>query len=109
MLIWVPGSCAAAEAQPQATAFGDLWQHVKSGDTVFVMDGSGRETTGVFAKVSDSNLSFGAVGALIDHFIKGRTVVFRVRSTALRLRPDATVGRHGVSASLWFGRISRLP
>ena len=140
---------------------------MKSGDTVFVMDGSGRETTGVFAKVSESNLSllvdgqlqdllvtdvrqiarrgdsvwngfligaaigaviagtasascddavyecahpaaeaaagaavFGGIGALIDHFIKGRTVVFRVKSTALRLRPGAAVGRHGVSASL---------
>ena len=166
-LVLVLGSCAAAEAQPQASAFGDLWQHVKSGDTVFVTDGSGRETTGVFAKVSDSNLSllvdgqlrdlpvmdvrqiarrgdsvwngfligaalgaaieiasfancddtyeecvhpaaagavgglvFGGVGALIDHFIKGRTVVFRVKNTALRLRPGAAVGQHGVSASL---------
>ena len=43
---------------------------------------------------------FGGIGALIDHFIKGRTVVFRVKGTALRLRPDAAVGRHGVSASL---------
>ena len=65
-LVLVLGSCVAAEAQPQASAFGDLWRHVKSGDTVFVMDGSGRETTGVFAKVSDSNLSLLVDGQLQD-------------------------------------------
>jgi len=142
------------------------------------MDGSGRETAGVFAKVSDSNLSllvdgqlqdlpvtdvrqsarrgdpvwngfligagigaalgvatfvdcdeliyeecphpatggvvfgltFGGAGALIDHFIRGRTVVFRVKGTALRLRPDAAGGtawRERVTGG--FGELARLP
>jgi len=168
VLAWVLilGTCAAAQAQP-VSAFPDLWMRLKSGDKVFVLDGSGRETAGVFAKVSDSTLSllvdgqlrelpptdvrqiarqgdslmngfligaaigggleaaafsscddiydeclhpaaaaaigglfFGGVGALIDHFIKGRTVVFRVKSTALRFRPGVDASQRGVRASL---------
>jgi hypothetical protein len=167
MLSLVFGGCAAAEAQQPVSSFADLWMRLKSGDQVFVTDGSGQETAGVFAKVSDSSLSllvegqvrdvpsgdvreiakqgdslmngfligagigavleaaafvdcdealeeclhpaaaaaigglvFGGVGALIDHFIKGRTVVFRVKSTALRLRPGLSVGQGQVTASL---------
>ena len=160
------GGCAAAEAQP-VSSFADLWMRLKSGDRVFVIDGHGQETVGVFAKASDSSLSllvegqlrdvpltevreiarqgdslkngfligagigavlgaaafadcdeafeaclhpgaaaaiegvvFGGMGALIDHFIKGRTVVFRVKNTALRLRPGLSVGQGQVRASL---------
>jgi len=47
---------------------------------------------------------FGAVGALIDHFIKGRTPVFRVKQTAVGIRPAIAVRQHTVSASLVFSR-----
>jgi lipoprotein signal peptidase/ribosomal protein L24 len=144
-----------------------LRSRVKAGDTVSVTDGSGHQTTGAFAKVSDSTLSLlvggqprdipftdvrevtkqgdsvwngfwigagigavvgalaggalasegwsaeavpvfaaatalggGGVGALVDHFIKGRTVVFRAKSTALRLHPSFSLARHGVSLSM---------
>jgi hypothetical protein len=167
MLALVFAGCAAAEAQQPVSSVADLWMRVKSGDRVFVKDGSGEETAGVFAKVSDSTLSlsvdgqlrdipvadvreiarrgdspmngfligagvgavleavafvgcdeaheeclhpaaaaaigvvvFGGVGALIDHFIKGRTVVFRVKSTALQLQPGLSVGQGQVRASL---------
>ena len=42
------------------------------------------------------------IGALIDYFHKGHTVVFRVKGTALRLRPELNVERRGVSASMAF-------
>jgi hypothetical protein len=45
---------------------------------------------------------FGGVGALIDYFIKGRTVVFRVKSTALRVLPGVSIGQGRVRASLVF-------
>jgi len=57
--------CAAAEAQP-VSSVADLWMRVKSGDKVFVKDGSGEETAGVFAKVSDSTLSLLVDGQLRD-------------------------------------------
>jgi hypothetical protein len=52
------------------------------------------------AAAAFGGLVFGGVGALTDYFIKGRTVVFRVNSTALQLRPGLSVGRGQVRASL---------
>ena len=37
---------------------------------------------------------------LIDHFVKGRTVVFRVPATSVRLRPELSVERGAVRLSL---------
>jgi hypothetical protein len=166
-LTLILGGYACAEAQQPVSSFADLWMHVKSGDTVFVTDGSGQQTAGVFTKVSESTLSlvvdgqprevpaadvreiakrgdsllngtligagigavlegaafvdcdetteecihpaaaaamgaivFGGAGALIDHLRKGRTVVFRVKTAAVRLRPDVVIRRGGVSASV---------
>jgi hypothetical protein len=149
------------------SSFADLWMRLKSGDRVFVIDGAGQETVGVFARVSNSTLSllvdgqmrelpstevreiarrgdsllngfligagigavleaaafadcdevfeeclhpaaaaavggvvFGGIGALIDHFIKGRTVVFRVKSTALRLQPTVSVAQNRTKVSI---------
>jgi hypothetical protein len=159
---------ASADAQSEPS-LADAGKHLKLGDRVFVSDGRGHETTGVFAKLSDSSLSvlvngqveeipvaeirqidrrgdsllngfligaaigaglevavyascdeaisdclnpggaaavgagvFGAVGALIDHFIKGRTPVFRVKQTAVGIHPSITVRERAVSASLVF-------
>jgi hypothetical protein len=47
-------------------------------------------------------LVYGGIGALIDHFIKGRTVVFRVQGTAFRLSPGFSVGQREVRASIVF-------
>ena len=163
------GGGSAAEAQQPVSSLNELWMRIKSGDRVFVTDGSGRETAGVFAQVSASTLSlvvdgqlhdipsvdireiakrgdsvwngfligasvgavlgaltgaavgceecdepvsgaaelavgqgifFGGVGALIDYLIKGRTVAFRVSTTALRFRPVLSVGQRGVHASM---------
>ena len=166
MFLLVLSGCAAAEAQP-VSSFPDLWMRLKSGDRIFVTDGGGQETSGVFAKVSDSTISllmegqvrempstevreiarqgdsllngfligagigaaleaaafadcdefyeeclnpaaaaavgglvFGGVGALIDHFIKGRTVVFRASRTAFHLRPAISIGQGRLRASL---------
>src|SRR6266550_2501074 len=65
-LALVLSSCAAAQAQQPVSSFADLWMRLKSGDRVFVTDGSGRETAGVFAKVSDSALSLLVDGQLRD-------------------------------------------
>ena len=165
-LVGAGPASAFAQTEPSLT---DAGKHLKMGDRVFVSDGRGHETTGVFAKLSDTSLSvlvngqveeipvaeirqidkrgdsllngfligaaigaglevavyascdeaisdclnpggaaavgagvFGAVGALIDHFIKGRTPVFRVKQTAVGIRPSITVRQHAVSASLVF-------
>jgi hypothetical protein len=45
-------------------------------------------------------LVWGGLGALIDHFVKGRTVVFRMGTTSVRLRPNVTVHRGGVRMSI---------
>ena len=165
LLALVIAGSVPAEAQKPVESFQDLWMRVKTGDTVTVTDGSGQETTAVFAKVSDSTLSllvggqfrdipfadvrevakkgdsvwngfligagigaalgaasggcdelgcysrgagaaatglvFGGGGALIDHFIKGRTVVFRAKGNiALRLEPGFSLDRHRVSLSM---------
>ena len=169
--------CAAAEARQSVNRFADLSTRIKSGDRVFVKDASGQETSGVFAKVSDTSLSilvngnlrevpatevreiarqgdsvrnglligaafgagvaaiavvgtsseckeprspysgcippaagavvavagglvYGGIGALIDHFIKGRTVVFKAQRTAFRLSPGFSVGEREVRASI---------
>ena len=155
---------ASAEAQQPLSSTADLGSRLSSGDTIFVTDGVGRETRGVFAKVSDSGLTlleagvlrdipstdireiarqgdsvkngfligavfggvvtgissvscsefdpycnpailiptgvltYGGIGALVDHFIKGRTVVFRVANTGLQLRPGVSVGQGRMSA-----------
>jgi hypothetical protein len=154
-------------AQP-VSALTDLWMRVKSGDSVFITDASGRETAGTFARVSDSALSlmvdgqlrdlpaadvreiskrgdsvkngfligaaigatvgaaaysscddiyegecmhpagaalmgglvYGGIGALIDHFVKGRTVVFRVRGASVQLRPNIAADRGAVRLSI---------
>ena len=173
LLALVIAGSVPAEAQKPVESFADVWMRVKTGDTVIVTDGSGQQTTAVFAKVSDSTLSLlvggqlrdipftdvrevakqgdslwngfligagigaafgaasqasclsqaysigrycpppgavavplgllsGGVGALIDHFIIGRTVVFRVKSTALRLDPGFSLNRYGLSLSVAF-------
>ena len=66
VLLIVLGVCAAAEAQQPVSTFPDLWMRLKSGDRVFVTDGSGRQTAGVFAKVSDSSISLLVDGQLQD-------------------------------------------
>jgi hypothetical protein len=166
MVSLLAGHAVAAEAQA-VSSLSDLWMQVKSGDQVFVTEGNGKETAGVFASVSASALNltvegqlreipaadvreiarrgdsllngfligagigavveaaafadcdetveecihpaaaaaiggavFGGVGALIDHFIKGRTVVFRVKGTALRFQPGATIQQGRVNAFL---------
>ena len=166
-LALVLGICGAANAEEPVSSFADLWARLKSGDRVFVTDGAGQQTVGVFAKVSDSTLSllvegqirelpatevreiarqgdsllngfligagigavleaaafaecdevfeeclhpaaaaavggvvFGGIGALIDHFIKGRTTVFRVKRTALRFRPDVSIAQNGAKVSI---------
>jgi len=45
-------------------------------------------------------LLIGGVGVLIDHVVKGHTVVYRIRSAALRLEPRVSVARRGVSLSM---------
>jgi hypothetical protein len=173
LLALVIAGSVPAEAQKPLESFADVWMGVKTGDTVIVTDGSGQQTTAVFAKVSDSTLSLlvggqlrdipftdvrevakqgdslwngfligagigaalgaaaqasctsraysigstpclppaavavlgllsGGVGALIDHFIIARTVVFRVKSTALRLDPGFSLNRSGLSLSVAF-------
>jgi len=164
VLLVIGIASASAQTGPSLT---DAGRHLKMGDRIFVSDGRGHETTGVFAKLSDSSLSmlvngqveeipaaniqqidkrgdsllngfligaaigggleaaayascddavsdclnpgaamavgagvFGGVGALIDHFIKGRTPVFRVKQTAAR--PAIAIQRHAVTASLVF-------
>jgi hypothetical protein len=166
-LALVLGCCGAVKAEEPVSSFADLWMRLKSGDRVFVIDGAGQETVGVFARVSNSTLSllvdgqmrelpstevreiarrgdsllngfligagigavleaaafadcdevfeeclhpaaaaavggvvFGGIGALIDHFIKGRTVVFRVKSTALRLQPTVSVAQNRTKVSI---------
>ena len=170
LLALVIAGSVPAEAQKPLESSADLGMRVKTGDTVTVTDGSGQQTTAVFAKVSDSTLTLlvggqlrdipfadvrevakqgdslwngfligagigaalgaaseascdrevyvdcvspaagaavigllsGGVGAFIDHLIKGRTVVFRVKSTARRLEPGFSLDRHGVSLSVGF-------
>jgi hypothetical protein len=53
-----------AAAQP--TVAGSLAGKVKSGDTVYVLDRSSREITGVFGKLSDSTLTLMVNGDLRD-------------------------------------------
>jgi len=168
LLVMGFSSASAQQAEPSLT---DAGKHLKMGDRIFVSDGQGHETAGLFAKLSDSSVSvlvngqleeisvadireiekrgdsllngfligaaigaglevaayascddavsdclnpgaaaavgggvFGAVGALIDHFIKGRTPVFRVKQTAVGIRPAIAVRQHTVSASLVFSR-----
>ena len=172
-LVLVIGVSGQVFAEPPVSAFSDLWTRLKSGDRVFVTDGSGLAIDGVFAKASDSTLGllvdgqvrdipaadvreisrrgdslwngfligagigaalgavayascddaygectdqaasaaigavsgaliYGGIGALIDHFIKGRTVVFRVKSTAFWLRPG--IERGGAALSLALSR-----
>ena len=172
VLTLVAAGAVSASAQNPVGSPTELWTKVKTGDTVYVIDGSGQETTGVFARVSDSTLSllmggqlhdmpmkdvrvvsrqgdsvlngfligagigaglysafvasddvgffsgpekagavvggalvWGGIGALIDHFIKGRTVVFMTaKTTAVRLQPGLSRDRHGASLSLMFSR-----
>ena len=65
-LVLVIGSGIPAEAQKPVESFADLWMRLKTGDTVSVTDGSGRETGGVFAKVSDATLSLLVDGQFRD-------------------------------------------
>jgi len=46
------------------------------------------------------SMVYGGIGALIDHFIKGRTVVFRAQRTEFRLSPGFSVGEREVRASI---------
>jgi hypothetical protein len=161
-----------AEAQQPVSNVADLWTRLRSGDTVYVTEATGQETTGVFAKASDAfvtvmvdgalrdipsadireiakrgdrlwngfligagvgatigavafsscddiyegecdhpaaaavglGLFYGGVGALIDHFVKGRTVVYRVPGTTARMRPALGVGPREIRLSIAIGR-----
>ena len=167
-----------ADAQTPVGSPVHLWSRVIAGDTVYVIDGSGQEITGVFARVSDVTLSllvggqrhdvpmkdvrvvsmqkddsnlngfligagigaaitavgmtedcegssfcidfppayvavgaalgglaFGGVGALIDHLIKGRTVIFKAANgSALHLQPGLSLNPHGAAVSLTLSR-----
>lgn len=66
MLALVLGARTAAEAQQPALSLADLGMSLKSGETVFVTDGSGRETRGRFATVSDSGLTLSVDGQFFD-------------------------------------------
>ena len=59
-------SDARAQGATPSTAvqsIDSLWSRVKSGDTVIVTDSAARETTGVLAGLSDSNLTMLVEGA----------------------------------------------
>lgn len=51
------GGAHAAEAQQPVSSLADLWMRIRSGDAISVREGSGQETAGIFAKVSDSAVS----------------------------------------------------
>jgi hypothetical protein len=58
---WVAAIPVFAESRGGATrgpvsSFDELWTKVKSGDTVYVLDSSARETTGTFAKASQASM-----------------------------------------------------
>lgn len=52
------------------------------------------------ATVVGGALVWGGLGMLVDHFVKGRTVVFRVGATSVRLTPTVSVDRGAVRLSL---------
>jgi hypothetical protein len=47
----------AAPSRGPVSSFDELWTKLKSGDTVYVIDTSARETAGTFAKVSSSSIA----------------------------------------------------
>ena len=81
-------------------AFGALMGALESGEGEQEVDLC---TPGAACRLTHAVLvapTLGGIGALIDRFIVGRTVVFRVPSTALRLRPSWSVTQGGVWASV---------
>jgi hypothetical protein len=58
--------CSVVPAHTQNADLGNLWRQVTTGDLVQVKEGSGQQTTGTFAKVTESAVSVTAAGTVIE-------------------------------------------
>lgn len=52
-----PASRHTFHPKSPVASFGEIWMRARSGDTLYVLDTSGRETTGAFARASASSIA----------------------------------------------------